>query len=246
MAKIFNRDIELSGSSRITKNGSTIISATGKMEAPLQFTADDAILDSNGNEMLDFGATASAVNDFEISNAATGSGPRLAAIGSDQSVPALIVAKENGVFLKSTVSGVDTTGAIFSPTVSSVESPFAIKLVPLSHSAPQNVTYAATMVLGGLITRASTVGANRTDTLPSATQILNSVSTAIVVGSTFRLSFRNTGTNSTTLVEGGGGTFSGSKVVMGGHSMNTAIVFTNVSSGTEAYTVYNLGFGQIA
>lgn len=246
MAKIFNRDIELSGSSRITKNGSTIISATGKVEAPIQFTADDAILDSNGNEMLDFGITASAVNNLEISNAATGSGPKLSVTGSDQSIPANIISKENGVFLKSLVSGVETTGAVFSPLISSVESPFAVKLVPLSHAAPQNVTYAATMVLGGLITRTSTAGTTRTDTLPSATQLLNAVSTAVVVGSTFRLAFRNTGTNATVLSEGGGGTFSGSKVVIGGYGMDCAIVFTDVSSGTEAYTAYNLGFGQVS
>lgn len=245
MAKIFNRDIELSGSSRIMKNGSTIISATGRLEAPIQFTASDVILDDNGNEMLGFGVTASAVNYATLTNAAANTGPKLSATGDGTSVPLNLVSKANGVFMKSNIGGTETNAAVFSPTVNAFFAPMTQYTTILTAAAPTDLVYSGTHVLSGIINR-STVGANRSDTLPSATQILNAVSTAFAVGSTVRLRFLNTGTNSVTVNQGGGGTFTGSKVVLGGYSMDTAIVFTNVTAGAEAYTALNLGFGQIA
>jgi hypothetical protein len=49
-----------------------------------QFVAKDgdALKDNNGNELLQFGVTASAQNHLKISNAASGSGPTIEAVGS--------------------------------------------------------------------------------------------------------------------------------------------------------------------
>lgn len=53
------------------------------------------IQDLNGNEILDFGATAEAVNEAKISNAATGAGPVLEAVG-ETNVDLTVKAKGTG------------------------------------------------------------------------------------------------------------------------------------------------------
>jgi hypothetical protein len=51
------------------------------------------IADANGNELVVFTTTASAVNELTITNAATGSGPAIAATGGDADVPLNISSK---------------------------------------------------------------------------------------------------------------------------------------------------------
>ena len=59
---------------------------------------DDAhfIGDENGNEQLVFQTTSSAVNQFEITNAATGNPPQLAATGGDSNIDLNLAAKGTG------------------------------------------------------------------------------------------------------------------------------------------------------
>jgi len=54
------------------------------------------ILDSNGNEMLSFTTTGSAVNEFTITNAAAGSGPELSVTGGDANIDLLLTPKGTG------------------------------------------------------------------------------------------------------------------------------------------------------
>jgi hypothetical protein len=54
------------------------------------------IADSSGNEMLIFDSVASAVNNFQISNAATTSGPTLSAVGNDTNIAIAISPKGTG------------------------------------------------------------------------------------------------------------------------------------------------------
>jgi len=54
-------------------------------------------IDSNGNEWLDVSATASAVNYLEITNAATGNGPTISAVGDDTNIDLNISPKGSGV-----------------------------------------------------------------------------------------------------------------------------------------------------
>lgn len=54
------------------------------------------ILDANGNELLTFTQTASAVNEINIENAATGSGPVIEAEGGDTNIDLLLTAKGTG------------------------------------------------------------------------------------------------------------------------------------------------------
>ena len=60
---------------------------------------DDAhfISDENNNEQIIFQTTASAVNQFEVTNAATGNDPTITATGGDSNVGLGIVAKGTGV-----------------------------------------------------------------------------------------------------------------------------------------------------
>ena len=60
------------------------------------------ILDSNGNELVKGTATASAVNEITVTNAATGNGPTISVSGDDTNVDLNIEAKGTGV--------VNTTG----------------------------------------------------------------------------------------------------------------------------------------
>jgi hypothetical protein len=59
---------------------------------------DDAhgINDENGNEQIIFQTTSSAVNQFDITNAATGNAPQLSATGGDSNIDVAIVPKGTG------------------------------------------------------------------------------------------------------------------------------------------------------
>ena len=56
----------------------------------------NAIVDSNGNELLTFWEFASAVNNLEIWNAVSGSPPKLCAVGDDTNINMFILAKGDG------------------------------------------------------------------------------------------------------------------------------------------------------
>lgn len=64
---------------------------TGAIKAPTQ------VQDSNSNEVLVFGSTASAVNEVKITNKATGTGPTIEATGNDTNINLNLVSKGTGV-----------------------------------------------------------------------------------------------------------------------------------------------------
>ena len=72
---------------------------------------DDAhfIADESGNEQIIFQTTGSAVNQFDVTNAASGSGPQLSATGGDSNIDLNILAKGTGHV---TVVGNSTSGTI--------------------------------------------------------------------------------------------------------------------------------------
>lgn len=57
-----------------------------------------SILDGNGNDMIDFTATTSAVNHFTVTNATTGVNPIIGAAGPDANVGLNLLTKGTGVF----------------------------------------------------------------------------------------------------------------------------------------------------
>jgi hypothetical protein len=72
---------------------------------------DDAhgINDENGNEQIIFQTTASAVNQFDITNAATGNNPSISATGGDSNISINLVPKGTGEVQANGV-GLATTG----------------------------------------------------------------------------------------------------------------------------------------
>jgi hypothetical protein len=71
---------------------------------------DDAhfIADENGNEQIIFQTTASAVNQFDITNAATGNAPELSATGGDTNISLKITPKGSGQVLLDGNVGVES------------------------------------------------------------------------------------------------------------------------------------------
>lgn len=79
----------------------------------IQFDDATGIRDDSDNEQLIFQKTASAVNHFEMTNAATGNDPQLAAVGGDTNIDLNLVAKGSGVVQAggvevTTISGTQT------------------------------------------------------------------------------------------------------------------------------------------
>ena len=71
---------------------------------------DDAhfIADENGNEQIIFQTTSSAVNQFDVTNAATGSGPTISSTGSDTNINLNLTPKGSGVVMIDGNVGIDS------------------------------------------------------------------------------------------------------------------------------------------
>jgi len=103
-------------------------------------------------------------------------------------------------------------------------------------------TYTTAEILSGLILR-DCAGSSRTDVLPTAANLVAAVQGAMV-NHAFEVEIRNDADASAetlTISAGTGGTTSGTMTVADGATKRFAIVFTNVTIGSEAYTVYSLG-----
>jgi hypothetical protein len=74
-------------------------------------TLSTGINDVNGNELLRVSATASAVNEITLANAAAGGAPSLSATGGDTNISLNLVGKGTGVVQAGGVPVVTTTGA---------------------------------------------------------------------------------------------------------------------------------------
>lgn len=112
-----------------------------------------------------------------------------------------------------------------------------------------NVAYTASQILSGLILR-DCVGSGRSDTIIAASTILDemhSLTPVPTVGSSFRVTIRNTsdGAETITLPAGpvGGVTISGGNTLVQHTTRTYLVVFTNVGSGTEACTFYATEYG---
>lgn len=81
----YNNSGSFGGISGATSNGSALSTSAGNLIA----TSPKIIAglnDTNGNELISVTATGSAVNEFTVANAATGSGPILSSTGGDSDV----------------------------------------------------------------------------------------------------------------------------------------------------------------
>jgi len=74
----------------------------------IDFDDDHGIRDENGNEQLIFQTTSSAVNHIEMTNAATGNDPKVAAAGSDSNIDLALAPKGSGEIVVGTGSTAPT------------------------------------------------------------------------------------------------------------------------------------------
>ena len=74
----------------------------------IDFDTDHGIRDENGNEQLFFSTTSSAVNYVNVTNAATGNDPKIAAAGGDSNVDLQIAPKGTGEIVVGTGSAAST------------------------------------------------------------------------------------------------------------------------------------------
>lgn len=115
------------------------------------------------------------------------------------------------------------------------------QFVPATLTTAGALTLAVAEVLGGLILRDPN-GDNRTDTLPTASDLVEAIQGAMV-GTGFEFTIRNTanGNETITVAAGTGGSTSGTMTIAQNNSKRFLLVFTNVTVGSEAYDVYSLG-----
>lgn len=108
-----------------------------------------------------------------------------------------------------------------------------------------NTTYTASQVLGGVISRDPN-GAQRTDTTPTAAQIVSEMSSknsAVEANSSFRFVINNTGTltnEKLTISAGTGVTLIGMPRIEIGRAVTIIVVATNVTASSEAVSLYVL------
>jgi hypothetical protein len=119
---------------------------------------DDAhgINDENGNEQIIFQTTSSAVNQFDITNAATGNAPKLQATGGDTNIDLDIEAKGTGHV---TIRGNDNPGTI---QLNCEQNSHGVQIKSPAHSAGSSAVLTLPTATGNLI------GSGDTGTLPVA------------------------------------------------------------------------------
>lgn len=117
------------------------------------------------------------------------------------------------------------------------------KITITTNSNASNQTYTAAQVLGGAINRDPN-GAARTDTTPTAAQIVSemtSKNSAVEAGSSFRFFLANTSSSyEITLAAGTGVTLTGETTIKKDKAVEIGVIATNVTASSEAVTMYIL------
>ena len=93
-------------------------------------------------------------------------------------------------------------------------------------------------LLNGLILHDGTGGISVAT--PTAALMLQAMPNSMV-GGTLRFHLRNTGTGTITVTAGTGATLSGTMTVAANNAKDFVLLWTNVSVGNEAFTLYSLG-----
>jgi len=108
-----------------------------------------------------------------------------------------------------------------------------------------NVTYTAAQLIGGTILR-DTNGANRTDTTPTAAQIVSEMqnkNSATEDGTSYSFYWVNNGANDLTLVAGTGVTLFGKLKLKNGKAMELGVVIDDDTASSEAVSI--IGLSQV-
>lgn len=114
--------------------------------------------------------------------------------------------------------------------------------VPVTNATDSNQTYTVAQVLGGLIIR--TIGAGRTDTLPTAAAMVEAIQ-GCMVGTAFEFTVAPTGGTLTVAMGAGGTAGIGTMTCVTTATKTFIMLFTNVGIGTEAYVIHSLGTATV-
>lgn len=147
--------------------------------------------------------------------------------------------KTIGIALKDGVVG--DIGSIFVVAGNNSASPAVGSTTASTITTAGVVTYTAAQLLGGLILR-DPAGAGRNDVSPTAALIVAAISGA-TVGQSFDFIIRNDAdaAETITLTAGAGVTLSGTMTIAQNNIKRFRAVLTNVTSSSEAVTIYSLG-----
>ncbi len=132
-------------------------------------------------------------------------------------------------------------GAEMSTPLEEKDARIVDKMTVTTISTAGAVTFAASEVLGGIILRDPN-GAGRADLVPTAANLVAAISNPNV-GNAIRFTIRNTAdaAETITVTTNTGATLSGTMTIAQNNSKDFLAVLTNVTSGSEAYTLYSLG-----
>lgn len=102
-------------------NGASTITNANIADVRIRAASVGGINDTNGNEVIKVSATASAVNEITVTNAATGNAPQVSATGADTNIPLKLSGKGTGA-IQLYVNGLDQLGAwqAYTPTLGSI------------------------------------------------------------------------------------------------------------------------------
>jgi len=132
------------------------------------------INDANGNELIKVTATASAVNEITLANAATGSGPIISATGGDTNIGLDVKMKAAGYFRKPTVVQIPAFGAATDTATGDGKAMFEVP----EELAGMNITAVGAYVFTAGTTNSTTVQ------IRNVTQTADILSTLISIDTT--------------------------------------------------------------
>jgi hypothetical protein len=197
-----------SGAISLTTSPTFVTPILGVAAATSLQLGANGLLDTNGNEMLKLSATASAVNQWQIANAATNGKPILQAIGSDANVIGQLQGQGTGhVEIQGTTTNDSATAGYVGELIAA--NVLAGAAISISNNTPANVTSISltagdwdvtgnVTVTGssGILTNVTMWGSTASATLPDASTSSSLTSTIFTqLGSAIpRFRFRSTST----------------------------------------------------
>jgi ribosomal protein S9 len=183
-----------------------------------------ALLDGSSNNVIIASGVASPVNQLTAVNAATGTHPIVKATGSDTNVGVRVQVKGTGA--------ISLEGAVVQ----------TIAVASISTAGAATLTAAQ---LAGLFIIRDPNGASRTDTTPTAAQLVAAMPGA-QVNTGFEFTIRNAAASAQTITiaAGAGVTLSPTSITIPAATTRSfLLVFNNVTSSSEAVTIYSLTSG---
>ena len=198
---------------------------------------DDAhfIGDENGNEQIIFQTTSSAVNQFDVTNAATGNAPKLSATGGDSNIDLELEAKGTGHV---TIRGNTNSGAI---QFNCDDNSHGQILIAQDHS--QGVTNTLTLPAGSSSTHVSLVS---TDTLTNKTLTSPAINTAIVPASADGATLGTASAEFSDLFLADGGTiqFGNDQEITLTHVADSGLTLKHASTSDDKFPTLTLAAGD--